>query len=96
MTPEGKIKAAVSKAIARFHGVYTFMPVPSGYGISSLDYLLCVNGKFIAIETKAPGKKPTPRQRDTIAKIRAAGGLALVIDSVAGAADVAATIESVL
>jgi hypothetical protein len=58
MTPEGKVKAAVNKVLARYKKIYRFMPVPYGYGESSLDYLICVNGRFVAIETKAPGKKP--------------------------------------
>jgi len=81
MTPEGKIKRAVSRAIAKFPNVYKFMPVPAGFGPSSLDYLLCVNGHFLAIETKAPGKKLTPRQQLCAKQITDAGGLVLVIDS---------------
>lgn len=56
------------------------MPVPSGYGVPTLDYLLCVNGQFLAIEAKAPGKKPTPRQLASIQEITAAGGTVIVID----------------
>ena len=56
------------------------MPVPGGFGASSPDYLLCINGRFLAIETKAPGKKPTDRQKKLIDEIRRAGGTALVID----------------
>lgn len=81
MTPEGKVKAAVNRIIDKYKGVYKFMPVPSGYGPSSLDYLLCVNGNFVAIETKAPGKKPTDRQKMIIGQITRAGGVVFVIDS---------------
>lgn len=56
------------------------MPVPYGYGASTLDYLICMRGRFIAIETKAPGKKPTDRQKMVIEQIRAAGGATFVID----------------
>lgn len=81
MTPEGKVKAAVNRIIDKYKGVYKFMPVPSGYGPSSLDYLLCINGHFVAIETKAPGKKPTDRQKMIIGQITRAGGVVFVIDS---------------
>lgn len=81
MTPEGKVKRAISRAIADYKRVYKFMPVPSGYGPSSLDYLLCVQGMFVGIEAKAPGKKPTARQKACIEAIRRAGGTAFVIDS---------------
>lgn len=80
MTPEGKVKAAISRVIADYKKVYKFMPVPSGYGPSSLDYILCVEGRFVAIEAKAPGRKPTPRQKAIIGAIERAGGIVFVID----------------
>jgi hypothetical protein len=80
MTPEGKVKAAVNKVLARYKKIYRFMPVPGGFGASSLDYLLCVNGKFCAVETKAPGRKPTARQRTIVAQIENAGGKVFIID----------------
>ncbi len=58
------------------------MPVVSGYGQPSLDYLGCINGRFFSVETKAPGKAPTARQRQTIEKMRSAGAAVFVIDSV--------------
>lgn len=79
-TPEGKVKARVNKIIARYKNVYKFMPVPAGYGPSSLDYILCVAGRFVAIETKAPSKRPTPRQEFVIKQIMDAGGIVFVID----------------
>ena len=82
MTPEGKVKFAVNRVIDKYRSVYKFMPVPSGYGPSSLDYILCVNGQFCAIETKARGKKPTDRQKRIIGQIERAGGVVFVIDSV--------------
>jgi hypothetical protein len=82
MTPEGKVKAAVNKVLAKYKKLYRFMPVPGGYGESSLDYLLCVNGLFCAIETKAPGQKPTARQKFIAEKIIAAGGTVFIIDDV--------------
>jgi hypothetical protein len=80
MTPEGKVKAAVNRLLEKYKGIYKFMPVPGGFGASSLDYLLCVNGRFVSIETKAPGKKPTDRQKMVIGQIVRAGGMAFVID----------------
>lgn len=82
-TPEGKIKAGVSAALKK-HDVYYEMPVPSGYGKSGLDYNGCHHGKYFSIETKAPGKKPTPRQELTIAAIEKSGGKVFVIDGPIG------------
>ena len=81
MTPEGKIKHAINKVLDKYKGLYKFMPVPGGLGPSSLDYILCVNGTFVAIEAKAPGKKPTQRQRFIMGQIERAGGIVFLIDS---------------
>lgn len=89
MTPEGKVKRAINKVLDKYKSIYKFMPVPSGYGKSSLDYILCFHGRFIAVEAKAPGKKPTARQKQIIDQIRRADGVTLVIDSVEGAEDLA-------
>lgn len=81
MTPEGKIKAKLNARLRTLKVTWRFMPVTSGYGMQALDYLLCVNGHFVAIETKARGKKPTPRQRLTIDAINQAGGMVFVIST---------------
>ncbi len=83
MTPEGRVKADIKKWL-KSQGAYFFMPVQSGYGASTLDFLVCLNGRFYAIETKAPGRnlKASPRQMQVIEEIRAAGGWATVVDDV--------------
>jgi len=80
MTPEGKVKKAVSGLLSSVNGVYYTMPVPGGYGDTTLDYLGCFRGKFFAIETKAPGKKPTLRQQQIISMMERAGAVVFVID----------------
>jgi hypothetical protein len=61
MTPEGKVKQKVKGILAQY-GVYYYMPVQTGYGLTSLDFIGCYNGLFFAIETKAEGKRMTDRQ----------------------------------
>lgn len=56
------------------------MPVPSGYGESTLDYIGCYRGRLFAIETKKPGGVPTNRQQQIIEAIKRAGGAVFVID----------------
>jgi len=61
------------------------MPVSNGMGRSGCpDILVCFNGKFLAFETKAPGKinNVTPNQQREIDEIRRANGLAHVVDCV--------------
>jgi hypothetical protein len=81
MTPEGKVKALV-KAWLKERNAYAFMPVQTGYGVATLDFLCCIHGRFVAIETKAPGGKLTPRQQRTMAEIASAGGIAWIVRGV--------------
>jgi len=50
------------------------MPVQTGYGSVSLDFLACELGEFVAYECKARGGKLTPRQELVARQINAAGG----------------------
>ena len=84
-TPESKVKAKV-KAWLQAQGIWYCMPIGTGYGSSGVpDFICCWNGRMLAIETKAPGKRnnTTLLQDKQIAAIRAAGGTAIVIDDVA-------------
>lgn len=83
-TPEGKVKAAVKKRLHEL-GVWFCMPMGTGFGNSGVpDFICCMNGQFLAIETKAPGKRnnTTVLQDRQIAAIHKAGGRAVVIDDV--------------
>jgi hypothetical protein len=81
MTPEGRVKAKVNKILAA-HGcnVYSYMPVKSQFGAKTIDYLVCAYGYYLGIETKAPGKQPTPLQWQHIHRVAAAKGTVFVID----------------
>lgn len=81
MTEEGKVKKEINKVLDKFGDkIYRFMPVPYGFGQSSLDYLICAGGSFVAIEAKAGGEVPTSLQEEKIRLIKAAGGKVFVID----------------
>lgn len=77
-TPEGKIKDKV-KAYLDSIGAYYFMPVQTGYGKRTLDFLCCICGAFIAIEAKRPGAKAKPFQTRVADEIGKAGGNTWVI-----------------
>lgn len=79
MTPEGKVKEKVKKLLKEA-GVYYHMPVQNGMGAPTLDIVGCHQGHFFAVETKAPGGKPTPRQEQTIADMRRARAAVFVVD----------------
>jgi hypothetical protein len=84
MTPEGNVKAKVTKILKATDTLYYWMPVPSGYGDTTLDYVGCHYGRFFGIETKAPGKKPTDRQNMIIGLMQRAGAKVFVIDGDTG------------
>lgn len=78
-TPEGKVKSRLRELLAQYDGVYTYWPVPSGFGKTTLDVLGCYRGRFFSVETKAAGKKPTLRQTEEIKNIELSMGKAFVI-----------------
>jgi hypothetical protein len=82
MTPEGKVKARVKKTIQSFGGaIYCCMPVTGGYGNSGYpDFVLCVGGIFVGIETKTGQNKPTALQSAHHATIADAGGFWMVVN----------------
>lgn len=85
MTPEGKLKHAVKKEL-KARSIFYFMPVSNGMGqVGIPDFICCCRGMFLAIETKAPGKRnnTTANQDRVIAEIKTAMGIAIVIDDIA-------------
>lgn len=79
-TPEAKVKKQVRKLLDEL-GAYYSMPMGTGWGNSGVpDFLICAGGRFIGVETKAGNNKPTALQEANMAKIRAAGGITLVIN----------------
>ncbi len=78
-TPEKKVKKKV-RAILDELGADYIMPVTGGDGSQGApDFLVCLRGKFVGIETKAGKGKTTALQDLNLQKIRDAGGVALVI-----------------
>lgn len=79
-TPESKVKAKCT-ALLKALGVYYFFPVANGMGRAGIpDIICCANGRFLAIECKAGKGTTTALQEKELAAIRAAGGVALVIN----------------
>lgn len=80
MTPEAKVKKKV-RTILQGCGAYYAMPATGGYGSSGVpDFLVCHKGRFIGIECKANGGKPTALQLSNMKHIELAGGTAVVIN----------------
>ena len=78
-TPEGKVKDKI-KAIVKDRGMYV-MPYQQGMGSNGVsDFLVVMDGEFVAIEAKAGKGKPTELQKRFLAKVVAHGGVALVVN----------------
>jgi len=80
LTPEKKVKEKVKK-ILKDIGAYHCMPATGGYGASGVpDIIACYQGRFIGIECKANGNKPTALQKKHLSDIKNSKGLSLLID----------------
>lgn len=84
MTPEGKVKEKIDKALKALkeqgHLIYKHKPVQNGMGAPTLDYIGCSYGRYFAIEAKKDAKThPTAVQEQTMAEIRCAGGQTFVV-----------------
>lgn len=94
-TPEGYLKDDIKKWL-KTRGAYFFMPVQMGYGKQTVDFLVCLpykhivslnpyrterRAKFVAIETKAPGRMPTPRQAAVLQEVLSAAGVGIWCDN---------------
>lgn len=79
--PENAVKAKVKKLLDA-HGIFHFCIAASPYGVGGISDRIAVlpNGKFLAIECKAPGKKPTKLQEEFLRGVAKNNGIALVID----------------
>jgi len=89
---EKLVKSDIKKELVA-HNAWYFMPVPTGLGAMGVpDVIACVPtvitedmvgnkvGLFFAVEAKRFGGVPTKIQEHQIARIREAGGIALVVD----------------
>jgi hypothetical protein len=97
-TPEGKVKAAVKAYLNTLPHCWWFMPVSNGMGSHGVpDFIVCLKGRFLGIECKAPGKlgHVTKLQDATMVRIILAGGLCLVVDDVAIVVALVRTLETI-
>lgn len=79
-TPEGKVKQKI-RTVLKAHNVYYTMPIGGAFSsVGVPDFLCCHKGKFIGIEAKAGSNMPTALQMKQLEDIRAAGGIALVVN----------------
>jgi hypothetical protein len=84
MTPEGRVKASIKKLLQK-RGAWYYMPIQNGMGVTGIpDFIACIDGRFVGIECKAPGKESnvTPNQQRQLDSIQAAQGYSVVVSDV--------------
>lgn len=80
MKNEKDVKAEVKKILTEF-GAWWYMPVQTGYGVKGIpDFVACINGKFVGVETKFGANKESAWQKKQGNSIREAQGLYFVIN----------------
>lgn len=76
LTPEGHEKKDIDRYLKSV-GVYVVKPTTGGYGESGhSDRICCIDGAFVVIEVKRPGKEPTALQWRRMRECEASGGKA--------------------
>ena len=78
-TPESRAKAKVRAILSKYPSMYTYWPVPSGFGRTNIDVIGCYRGRFFGIEVKGEGKKPTLKQDRELQFMARAMGKTFVI-----------------
>ena len=82
MKNEGDVKKAVKKVLESFGKLcWWYMPVQTGYGIKGVpDFVINLNGRFVAIETKFGGNVLSAHQEIQRNKVVQARGDFYTID----------------
>ena len=82
MVKEQNIQTSIMNYISSIGGLpikFNNMGIYAKAGVS--DILACIKGRFIAIEVKRPGNKPTAVQLQFINAVNSIGGLAFWADN---------------
>ena len=83
-TPEGTTKDDIKDVLKEYGDeLYAFWPVQTGYGVRTIDCIICFRGQFIAVEAKRKGARARKFQERVLDKIREANGHAICIDNAA-------------
>lgn len=91
---EAALQRRIVEAL-RGRGCYVVKVVHAGH-VGVPDLLCCYRGRFIALEVKLPGERPTAIQLVQIREITNAEGFAYVVFSVTGALNVLAVVDAEL
>ena len=97
MNPETRLTNKIMKALKK-HGGFWVKIHGSAFQVSGIpDILGCYQGLFVALEVKLPetAEDASLRQRLMMKRIRAAGGIPMIVTSTEAALEVVEKIDSV-
>lgn len=79
MHDEKKFETQI-KAYLKSKGVYYFKFFANAFTpVGIPDIIACVNGRFVGIEVKAENGRPSELQKYNVERIKASGGIALIV-----------------
>ena len=94
MQPESR-RVKKIKAYLKGRGDTHFYKIHGGdnYQVIGIpDLLCCVRGRFVALEVKEPGEQPSKKQVLELQRIRDAGGVSAVVETVSDVVELLANI----
>ena len=90
MGPETRIVRAIIATLSGWPRTWLMKVHGGAFQAAGVpDIIGCIDGRFVALEVKVPGAKPTRLQELILSRIEAAGGLTGVVTSVEEAVRVA-------
>ena len=94
---EKDITAAILRYLRGLPECFCWKEHGGPYGTAGIpDIICCYRGRFLGLEVKQPGGKLTKLQEITLERIRAAGGSAHMVTSVAEVRDIIQQLEEEL
>ena len=92
---EKDIVAAILRLLRKTPSCFAWKEHGGMYGTAGIpDIICCYKGRFIGLEVKQPSGHLTELQKLTIEKINAAGGIALLVNSVADVKKIIHTLDN--
>lgn len=80
------LEAEITKSVREYLKMKRIFHYKQWQGLGSLhgisDIIGILNGKYLAIEVKRPGKSPSPKQQAFLDRVNSEGGIGIIVRSV--------------
>lgn len=94
--PETRLRKKIQDAIQHFYPSCMIFKIHGNpYQVAGIpDLVCCINGRFVGLEVKCPGKNATEIQQAVLNRISQARGISGVVHSISEALEVLQTLDS--